>query len=263
MPRKNNPKDFIGKEKTNTNGSIMKIIEYNNVHNIIVLFTEYNWTTKTEIKHFNSGKVKCPYDKSLAGIGYLGEGQYKVWDSTNNKMTPQYKKWSSMITRCYNTNNLKKKPCYSECYVCEEWHNYQNFAQWYDENYYEVPGEVMHLDKDILIKGNKEYGPDTCCFVPAKINCCWVNEYKEDDLPPGVKRRKDYKTFKYTSCLGITNKGESKRIYLPTVNSPEEAFYNYKEAKEHYVKQIADEYIDYLPPHVYEALYNWTIDISD
>ena len=44
---------------------------------------------------------------------------------------------------------------YLDVTVCEEWHNFQNFAKWFYENYYEISGEKMRLDKDILIKGNK------------------------------------------------------------------------------------------------------------
>lgn len=67
-----------------------------------------------------------------------------------------------MIKRCYNQKCLLKDNTYRGCSVCDEWLNFQNFGEWYDENYYEVPNEVMDLDKDILHKGNKIYSPDNC-----------------------------------------------------------------------------------------------------
>lgn len=35
--------------------------------------------------------------------------------------------------------------------------------------------EGWHLDKDILLKGNKVYSPETCAFVPAKINSLLIS----------------------------------------------------------------------------------------
>ena len=61
-----------------------------------------------------------------------------------------------------------------DCSVYEGWHNFQNFAKWYEDNYYEIEEEQMHLDKDILVKGNKVYSPDTCVFVPETINGLFV-----------------------------------------------------------------------------------------
>ena len=50
---------------------------------------------------------------------------------------------------------------------------FQEYGQWFDDNYYEIKGERMALDKDILVKHNKIYSPETCIFVPQTINCMW------------------------------------------------------------------------------------------
>lgn len=54
-----------------------------------------------------------------------------------------------MLERCYSDKLYKRYPTYRVCSVTEEWYNFQNFAKWYDENYYEVDDEKMELDKDI------------------------------------------------------------------------------------------------------------------
>lgn len=36
-------------------------------------------------------------------------------------------------------------------------------------------GRRYHLDKDLIIEGNKIYGPDQCSLVPARINCLLVD----------------------------------------------------------------------------------------
>lgn len=71
-----------------------------------------------------------------------------------------------MLQRCYDKDSLEKNPTYKDCTVAEEWHNFQNFAEWFKENYI----EGYHLDKDIKIKGNRVYGPDRCMFVTPQEN---------------------------------------------------------------------------------------------
>ena len=43
----------------------------------------------------------------------------------------------------------------------------------------------------------------------------------------------------------------------------EKAFNCYKEFKEKYIKQIADEYKDLIPKELYEALYKYEVEIND
>lgn len=47
--------------------------------------------------------------------------------------------------------------------------------------------EGLHLDKDIIIPGNKIYGPDTCAFVPIYINSFFnTPKIKNKTMPLGV-----------------------------------------------------------------------------
>lgn len=71
-----------------------------------------------------------------------------------------------MLERCYSQTYQEKFPAYKGCSVVEDWHNFQIFAKWFDENYV----EGYHIDKDIKIDGNRVYGPDTCMFVSPKQN---------------------------------------------------------------------------------------------
>lgn len=74
-----------------------------------------------------------------------------------------------MMNRCYGDKHKYSQYSYKGCTVCEEWHNYQNFAKWYEDNYYNCE-EELELDKDIIIYGNKLYSPETCLFVPKLVN---------------------------------------------------------------------------------------------
>ena len=247
------PENMIGKTNINTNGSIYMIKEYRKSTDITIIFIESGYECKTSMQYFRTGGIKCPYDKLVFDIGYLGEGPYSCKE---HKYI--YDKWHSMLRRCYSNKALDYNPTYTDCYVYEPWHCFQTFAQWFDENYYEVNNEIMELDKDILNKHNKEYGPDTCVIVPHNINSLFVKSDKSrGDLPIGVSYKK--RINKYIAQLNYNN----ERKHLGTFKTPEEAFLCYKEAKEAYIKEVADKYIEYLPPHVYEAMYNWEVDIDD
>ena len=40
-------------------------------------------------------------------------------------------------------------------------------------------------------------------------------------------------------------------------------FYTYKEFKEKYIKEVADQYRKYIPKKLYDALYKYQVDITD
>lgn len=159
----------IGEEKLNSFGSKIVIKEYRKYSDIDVYFPEYNWIAKhVQYKHFKNGNIKCPYERRTCGVGYLGEGKYKTRE--NGKNTDKYEIWHSMIKRCYDSKYQEKYPTYKGCRVEDCLLNFQHMGKWIEENYYEVPGERMCLDKDILHKGNKIYSRETCIFVPNRIN---------------------------------------------------------------------------------------------
>ena len=82
--------DRTGERGINNFGSEMVIVGYRGRMDIDVSFPQYNWTFKgVQYGHFKEGNVKCPYEKRVCGVGYLGEGKYKV--SENGKKTKVYK----------------------------------------------------------------------------------------------------------------------------------------------------------------------------
>ena len=239
----------------------MEIIEYRKSNDIDVYFEEYNWIFHhTQYDNFRKGTLKCPYERRTYNIGYLGEGKYKT--RVNNRKTEYYEEWIGMLRRCYNNNqrDRNKRPKYDGCTVCEEWHNFQNFAEWYEENYYEIKGQRMELDKDILYKGNKIYSSSNCIFVPQRINSLLINcKSTRGDLPIGVT----YHNNKFYVRCSILDGNKRKRVSLGYYNTIEEAFQTYKNFKEKYIKEVAEEYKDLIPNRLYRALYEYKIEIND
>ncbi len=166
----------VGEIRKNTFGTYMKIIKCINGTNIVVKFQdEFGYEKLTTYSNFKRGQVRNPYDKTVMDMAYLGAGKYITKDE-NNKNSREYMCWKHMIERCYvEKHSDKHKSYFGICSICDEWLNFQNFAQWYEENKYDVNGR-LHLDKDILIPGNKLYSPNTCLLVPQRINMLFMNK---------------------------------------------------------------------------------------
>ena len=225
------------------------------------IFPEYNWVFEhADYSNFKKGNIKCPYEPRLYGKGYLGEGKYKVKE--NGKNTDEYKIWYDMIKRCYNPKVHERETTYKDCEVEDYLLNFQHMAEWIENNYYEVPGEKMCLDKDILYKGNKIYSRDTCIFVPQRINTLFVKRDNDrgkdpigvDQLPSGNYR------------VNCSNR-YGKQVYLGTYSTKEEAFKVYKEYKEKVIKEVIDSYKGKIPEPFYSklktAMYNYKVEIDD
>lgn len=251
--KKINLSDRIEQINYNKHGSRMKIVEYINSSNMIVVF-DNGYKNKCSYKDFKNGKVKNPEDKTVCNIGYLGIGSYK--SRINGIITIQYKYWINMIERCYDDKYHQRQPTYIKCSVCNDWLNYQNFAKWFDNNYYTIDDKTMCLDKDILVKENKVYSPETCVFVPKRINSLFVkNDINRGCLPIGVKME----SKKYVALYWKNNKFNRIGIF----NTKIEAFNAYKVNKEAYVKEVANEYKDQIPERLYIAMMNYVVEITD
>ena len=253
--------DRTGEIGYNNFGSKMIIKEYRKYSDVDVYFPEYNWAFKhTQYHNFKNGNIKCPYEKRYFGVGYLGEGKYKM--SEKGKITDEHNIWYAMLERCYNPKLHERESTYKNCTVEEYLLNFQHMGKWIEDNYYEVQGETMCLDKDILCKGNKIYSRDTCIFVPKKINSLFVKcDNSRGDCPIGMT---EVSLGNYdVRC----SNGYGKQIRLGVYNTKEQAFQAYKQYKEKVIKEVIDSYERKIPEPFYSklktAMYNYEVDIND
>lgn len=156
----------------------------------------------------------------------------------NGERRRSYITWSNLIKRCYYQPYLQKKTSYHGCSVVEEWLSYYSFHLWFEENFtedcFDSEGNVYHLDKDLKVAGNKIYGPDTCMFIPARINSLLLDSSKSrGDYPLGVSRSRN--KYKATLTTGDTRKHLG---YFITV---QEAWDAYVLAKMEYDQTVLDE----------------------
>lgn len=144
-----------------------EVIHYQSFREITVRFIKTGYEVKVQGGRIRLGQVKDKLAKSYFGVGFIGVGKYDSYSD-------QYKAWNSMMVRCYSESYQSKRPTYKDCTVCDEWHNFQNFAKWYDKNH-PSDGRKYHLDKDLKIIGNKIYSPETCLFVDPNVNLFTIN----------------------------------------------------------------------------------------
>ena len=242
--------DRTGEENINNQGEQMIIIYYRNSHDITVFFKDTKTTKRCAYKEFKKGSIKDNFYPSVFGIGYIGDTTV----SEGNKVVKRsYKVWEEILKRCYAYS--EQNPTYKDCTICDEWLCYANFEKWYNENYYEIPNEKMQLDKDILIKGNKIYSPQTCVFVPHRINTLFTKRNaKRGECPIGVTFSR--KNNKYEPQV-------QGRKWLGYFDNPNDAFLIYKKEKELRIKEVADEYKNQIPQKLYDAMYAYEVEITD
>lgn len=246
-------KDRLGEEFVTNEGYTVKIIEYNSSLDCTVKFLINGLELKNiEYSRIQKGRIKNLFHPRVLNKGFIGQGDFK--SEVNGKAIKEYYIWRGMLTRCYCEKYHILKPTYKDCTVVEEWYNFQNFAKWFEDNYI----EGFELDKDILVKGNKVYSPETCCFVPKEVNILFTKGNKNRGLYPiGV----NFNNYKQKYEANLNKKGVLH--YLGVFDKPEEAFQVYKEEKEKYIKEVADKWRDQIDPRVYEAMYNYQVEITD
>ena len=234
-------------------GATLTIVEDLGWDNVIVRF-DSGYVTKTQRSSILKGTVKDKLFRSVYGVGYHGVGEY---DWVSHKVA--YRTWVDVLKRVYVEN--KSRTSYLNVSVCDEWHNFQNFAEWFYNQEFHVAkdenGKRYDLDKDILVKGSKTYSPETCCFVPNEINCLFIrNKRFRGSLPIGVT--KSGKRF-----AARLSKGFGNRVYLGSFKTETEAFLAYKQAKELYLKELAEKWKDKIDDRAYNVLMNYEVDIDD
>lgn len=233
----------VGKTTKNSFGTEMKIIkELPNGKCIVEFQDKFKYQKEIHNINFKNGTVKNPYDKIRYGVGYIGAGSYKV-ESILGTHDKSYDTWQNMLERCYSEKLRHKHLSYTDCTVCDEWLNYQNFAKWFDKNYYDINEGRMHLDKDILKENNKEYSPETCVFVPQRINMIFMTKSNSKGLPNGIKITP---SGKYSTLYNT--------IYLGTYDTLEESMIYYNEEKIIHIQKVAEEYKKKIPKKLYKAL---------
>lgn len=166
--------------------------------------------------------------------------------------TEKHRKYTNMMTRCYNSN---WQDIWGEQYkgttVCDEWLNdKESFFNWMDANYYEVEGQKMDLDHNILDHNNKEYSPDKSIIAPHDINVMYEN------LEVGVTNI-TYNSRSGTYTVKVMDDGEY--ITDTGFKTYNEALDCYCAIKEWILWEKADALKDDIPYKLYNRMLNTNV----
>lgn len=174
--------------------------------------------------------VKLKYGKGLNDANYTV--QTKIGGSVVT--CPFYRRWCNMLHRVYSLEYHSKHPSYIGCSVENEWLSLMSFRKW-------MMIQEWHgkeLDKDILFKDNKVYGPNTCVFVDKEVNYFLLDSRSSrGEFSIGVSLNK--KTGKYLAQMG-----RGKDRYLGLYETEEEAHQAWYNAKKQRANEIASRQVD-------------------
>ena len=243
-----NIKDFkVGLTITSKAGDKFTVVKLlDNLSATIQFDDEDRYTYDVRIVNALRGEVNNPYRRSVSGIGYLGEGPYPL-NNVGYANDIAYNKWRGMIRRCYSHHSHPSTASYKNVYVCNSWHNYQNFATWF---YSQEFNDLGHdLDKDLFSRGgNKLYSPQNCCLIPSAVNNALQYIYSDTGITL-------LKNGRYSAVGHLSDEPQ----YLGTYDTLLEARLAYQEFTICKMRALANTYADVISDKVYNALINWHI----
>ena len=248
-------KDCVGKVFKSKSSGDFKIVKYNDNRNVEIQFLKTGYKTTVPLGSIRNGYVKDPYAPSVYGVGVTGT---KYPSKVNGVITKEYKLWQNMLERCYSDALKKRCPTYEGCEISDKLKSYEYFYEWCHKQI-GFGNQGWHLDKDLLIKGNKVYSEDSCVFIPQEINKVLTKRTtSRGEYLIGVSWHKTHKAF-----VARVNKNKGKQEHLGYYKTELEAYNAYKIAKESFIKEQAEKWKSQIDVRAYNALMNYEVNIDD
>lgn len=183
--------------------------------------------------------MKLVYGVGIVDVDYVV--QDKVYKEVNGVVKqvvlwvcPYYARWKGMLERCYSSKWHIRYPTYQTCSADEHWWRLSNFKSWMEKQDW----EGKHLDKDLLLEGNKIYGPHTCIFLDPSVNL-FLHEktHKKSKYKKGVDLHKGRIRARGTNEFG-------RSVHLGYFGTEEEAHGAYIKNKSRVARILASTQAD-------------------
>ena len=248
-------KDCVGKVCKSTSSGNFKILKYNDKENVEIQFLNTGFKMVARFTNIKSGSIKDPYVPLVYGVGVSG---IKYPSKLNGRNTREYDLWHSMLQRCYSDTYKNKYPTYEGCKCSENFKSYEYFYEWCHKQIGFGVAD-FELDKDLLVKGNKVYSENVCVFIPSEINSLLTKRTaSRGNHLIGVCWSNANKAF-----VAQVRKNKGKREWLGCFNTELEAFNAYKQAKESFVKEQANNWKSQIDERAYNALMSYEVNVND
>jgi hypothetical protein len=282
-------KEYTGQVYTSKAGDDFEVIEYHGASNVLIKFLDNGYCKKVTMGSIKSGsirndrKIELELDqirclkknttelaakiKRAEDLKKAKEDYDKVYTAHVNTdysiCVPEIKlhpndypmiqsRWKGIIDRCTPSKQKGKYGSYVGCSLCEEWKDFQNFCEWCLEN---KICEGMDIDKDVLIKGNKVYSPETCIIIPSEINSRLNFNIPLRDTLMGVTKNVLRNGYSYKARFG---KGDSGRVELGTFKTELEAHQAWANYRKSLIIPLVEQYKYAITDKAYQALKNYS-----
>jgi hypothetical protein len=161
-------KDMLaGKIHQSKQCGTFEIVQYHSVSKVDIRFTATEYTHTVRADNISIGNVKDRTLPKICGVGYIGNGKYNSRSNGHNgKSSSGYRRWKLMLRKCYKkTNDLTRSFDDTLYEVGKEWHNFQNFAEWYysecakldidsEDNHYQIVAVLKAINSKVYSSYN-------------------------------------------------------------------------------------------------------------
>lgn len=224
MPVKGNSKYRKGSVFISSKYGQYEVLEYLHGKKILIRFQETGYEYWTSCSRIIRDEVKDKLACRIFGVGII-DVDYSVEYTKDGKriVCPYYRTWKNMLQRCYHNPSGS----YVGCSVDTRWHRLSVFKVWMEEQDW----QGKQLDKDLLVPGNKGYGPDTCVFISSVLNVFITKNTSKTEglLPKGYRKRGE------TRYIAQGSKG-----YIGSFKTAEEAHEAWKADKRKAAQELLD-----------------------
>lgn len=146
--------------------------------------------------------------------------------------------WNAVKNRT-RAGGSGQRNCISYEGCVNNFESYQDFTEWCQDQYgymlLDTTGRFWQLDKDILVLGNEAYGPETCMFVPTRVNNLFITRERfRGEYPLGVYLS-NKNTNLYTGRISV-----NKETRFETFYSAEDAHIFWQKGKIEALLKMAD-----------------------
>lgn len=187
--------------------------------------------------------------KLVYGVG-VNDADYAVQPVVNGRqvMCPFYRAWSNMLERCYSEKYQARQPTYIGCAVYDEWLTFSSFKAWMEKQDW----KGKELDKDLLVRGNKVYSPETCVFVDKLTNNFTLDSgATRGEWPIGVYFHNRNGKFQARCRSPFSGKWE----HVGCFTCPEQGYRAWKRRKHELACQLADSQKDSRVAEALRSMY--------